>query len=228
MSDRDWGQWWRRVQGTALFSYSRLVAFSSRYRIEGWRHLQTAQNSGRPVLWAMWHGQLMPFIAFGDRHLPNEEFTAIRVGDERGDVLGAYGDRLGTRTYRVDMSGNPFAAGRSVLKVIRAMKAGQQSAIAPDGPDGPAYVPKRGVTFLARKAEAAILPVGVWTRQAYQLNRWDHYLVPLPFARIHVVLGEPLLVDKDAEEAELEARITRALHAVRARAQVLAGVRPWR
>lgn len=222
------GRVWRRLEGTALFSYSRLVAFTSRYRAEGWQNLHAAQATGRPLLWALWHGQVMPFVAFGDRYLPNEQFVAIRVGDERGDVLGAYADRLGSRTYRVDMEGNPFAAGRAVLRVIREMKGGKQSLIAPDGPDGPAFVPKRGITFLARKAEAAVLPVGVWTRQAYQLNRWDNYLVPLPFARIHVTLGEPLLVDRHADEAALERQISRALHRARARAQVLAGVRPWR
>lgn len=228
MAEKDLGQWWRRAQGSALFSYSRLVAFSSRYRVEGWQHLQTAAATGRPILWAFWHGQLMPFIAFGDRHLPNEEFVAIRVGDKRGDVLGAYGDRLGSQTYQVDMEGNPFAAGRAVLQVIREMKAGKQSVIAPDGPDGPAYVPKRGVTFLVRKAQAALLPVGIWTRQAYQLDRWDSYLVPFPCARIHVALGQPLLVEAKGDEEELEKRIARELHRVRARAQVLAGVRPWR
>lgn len=228
MANKELGQWWRRTQGSVLFSYSRFVAFSSQYRVEGWHHLQAAEASGRPILWSLWHGQLMPFIAFGDRHLPNEEFVAIRVGDERGDVLGAYGDRLGSRTYRVNMAGNPFAAGRAVLQVIREMKAGKQSVIAPDGPDGPAYVPKSGVTFLARKAEAALLPIGVWTRQAYQLDRWDSYLVPFPFARIHVVMGQPLLVEAKADEEELEKRIVQALHRVRARAQVLAGVRPWR
>jgi lysophospholipid acyltransferase (LPLAT)-like uncharacterized protein len=223
----NWGRRWRRVQGNALFAYSRLVALTSRYRIEGWRQLSRAEASGHPILWALWHGQMMLFITFGDRHLPNDQFAAVRVGDERGDVLGAYGDRLGTSTYRVNMEGNPFAAGRAVLQVIRAMKAGKQSAIAPDGPDGPAYVPKRGVTFLARKAEAALLPVGLWTRQAYALNRWDHYLVPFPFARIDVTIGEPLFVDRQADETMLETRLVDALHQARARAQVLAGVRPW-
>lgn len=228
MTEKDLGQSWRRVQGSALFSYSRLVAFSSRYRVEGWHHLHAAEASHRPILWSLWHGQLMPFIVFGDRHLPNEEFVGIRVGDERGDVLGAYGDRLGSHTYRVNMQGNPFAAGRAVLRVIREMEAGKQSVIAPDGPDGPAYIPKRGVTFLARKAQAALLPVGVWTRHAYRLDRWDHYLVPFPFAQIHVVLGQPVLVDSEADEEVLENRIVQELHRVRSRAQVLAGVRPWR
>ena len=219
---------WRQLQGAFLFGYTRLVAVSSRYRIEGWPHLQAAINSGRPLLWALWHGQLMPFVAFGDRYLPNEQFAAVRVGDDRGDVLGTFAARLGSRTYRVDMAGNPFAAGRAVLQVIREMKAGKQSVIAPDGPDGPAYKPKRGVTFLARKAEAAVLPAGVWTRHAYALNRWDRYLVPFPFAHIHVALGQPLLVDRGTDESELEERITDALHQARARAQVMAGIRPWR
>ena len=228
MSPDNLARRWRRLQGDALFTYSRVVAFSSRYRVEGWQHLHAAEASGRPLLWTMWHGQLMPFVAFGDRYLPNEQFVAVRVGDERGDVLGSYAARLGSSTYRVDMDGNPFAAGRAVLRVIREMRKGKQSVIAPDGPDGPAYVPKRGVTFLARKAEAAVLPIGVWTRQAYPLDRWDNYLVPFPFARIHVALGEPLLVSGKADEAELEEQIVHALHRVRARAQVLAGVRPWR
>lgn len=222
------GRAWRRVQGDFLFAYSRLVAYSSRYRIEGWPHLQAAMDSKRPLLWAMWHGQVMLFVAFGDRYLPNEQFAALRVGDERGDVLGEFAARLGSRTYRVDMGGNPFAAGRAVLQVIREMKAGRQSVIAPDGPDGPAFKPKRGVTYLARKAEAAVLPVGVWSRQAYALNRWDRYLVPFPFARIHVALGQPLLVERDVDESQLEAQIVAALHQARARAQVLAGIRPWR
>lgn len=221
------GNLWRQLQGTALYTYSRVVTRTARYRVEGWEQLEAAEASGRPILWSFWHAQVMAFVSFGDRFLENEDFVAIMVGDERGDTLGAFARRLRGRTFRVDMEGNPFAAGRAVLRVIQEMKAGHQSVIAPDGPDGPAFVPKPGVAFLARKAEAAIVPLGVWTRQAYQLPRWDHYLVPTPFAHFHVKIGQPLLAEQQMEQEALLDQISDVLHKARARAMVLAGVRPW-
>ena len=223
----DWRVRWRNLQGSALYLYSRLVTQTCCLRVEGWENLAAAEKSERPLLWSFWHGQVMPFISFGDRYLENEEFVAIVVGDTRADTLSIFADRLRAQTYQVDMEGNPFAAGRAVLRVVRAMQQGKQSIIAPDGPDGPAFVPKPGVSFLARKAEAALLPLGVWTRHAYQLKRWDRYLVPYPFARIHVFLGKPLYVDRKADNDRLLQQVAAALHKARARAQVLAGVRPW-
>lgn len=224
----DLGRRWRQMQGNALYSYSRLVTYTARFRVEGWPNMHQAQGSGRPVLWSLWHGQVMAFLSFGDHYLNAQDFVAVMVGDERGDTLGVFGDRLGGKTFRVDMQGNPFAAGRAVLRVVQALKAGRQSVIAPDGPDGPAFIPKPGVAFLAQKAEAAILPMGIWTRQAYQLRRWDRYLVPLPFARFHATLGEPLFPDRKMDRDALLEAIARSLHEARARAQVLAGVRHWR
>lgn len=219
---------WRALQGRGLYLYGRTLSASGRFHIEGWQNLEKAQESGRPLLLAMWHGQLMPFIAFGARFLDPRQFVAIMVGDQRGDTLGAFASQLGGTTVRVDMAGNPFAAGRAVLRVIKAMQKGSQSVIAPDGPDGPPFVPKPGVAFLAQKARAAVLPVGAWTRHAIHLQRWDRYLLPFPFARIHIVLGAPLLVERNDDQALLLEQISAALHDVREQAQVRSGIRPWR
>lgn len=219
---------WRTLQGRGLYLYGRALSASGRFHIEGWQNLEKAQESGRPQLLALWHGQLMPFIAFGTRFLDPRQFVAIRVGDQRGDTLGAFASQLGGTTVRVDMAGNPFAAGRAVLRVIKAMQQGSQSVIAPDGPDGPPFVPKPGVAFLARKARAALLPVGAWTRHAIQLQRWDRYLLPIPFAPIQIVFGTPLFVERDDDQALLLEEISAALHSVREQAQVRSGIRPWR
>lgn len=219
---------WRALQGNGLYLYGRILSLTGRFNIVGWNNLEEAGKTGRPLLWSLWHGQLMAFVSFGARYLDASQFVAIRVGDERGDTLGAFSRRLGGTTVRVDMSGNPFAAGRAVLRVIQAMQQGSQSVIAPDGPDGPPFVPKAGVAFLARKARATLLPVGLWTRHAVHLKRWDRYLLPLPFARYHVVIGPPLNVERDDDQALLLQQIADALHAARTRAQTLCGVRPWR
>lgn len=221
-------QLWRTMQGHGLFLYTRTLGLTGRFHVEGRRNLDQALATQRPLLWCLWHGQMMAFVVYGDRLLDPTRFAAVIAGDDRGDTLGTLARRLGGRAYRVDMGGNPVAAGRAVLRVIQAMQEGSQSVIAPDGPDGPAFVPKAGVAYLARKARAVLIPTGVWTRQAIQLNRWDRYLVPLPFAHYQVALGEPITVEKDDDPEQLLETISRALHTVRARAQLLAGVRPWR
>jgi lysophospholipid acyltransferase (LPLAT)-like uncharacterized protein len=220
---------WRHFQGNALFAYFRLLNMTARWDIEGQDNIASAKSSGRPLVWAFWHGQAMPFVQYADRFEDNSSFIVIVVGDARFDVLSTVSARFQTdSSFAVDMGGNPVAAGRAVLNALKALKRGRQLVLAPDGPDGPAFVPKEGVAFLARKAAAAVLPVGAWTRQAIQLRRWDRYLIPLPFGRIHVTFGRPILCDAKMESETLLATISEALHGARSRAQVMAGIQPWR
>lgn len=217
-----WQRWLSDVQGNALFLYTRMAARTARIRVEGMHHLGAATASGRPLIWAFWHQQTMPFMMYGDRFLDGSTFAMITVGDDRGDILATMARRFRSKPFKVDMQGNPVAAGRAVLAVIKALKQGRQSFLAPDGPDGPAFRPKRGIAVLAAKAQATIVPVGAWTDDAYQLQRWDHYLVPYPFARLQFVFGQPMQVDRRSEENQTLLRITDALNQVRTRAQQLA------
>ncbi len=215
-------RWWGQLQGNVLFAYCRLLNLTAHIRVHGATHIESAFATGRPLLWSFWHQQAMPYMLFGDRYLDRHTIAMITAGDDRGEVLGTLARRMGAEPYPVDMAGNPMQAGRAVLHVVRALRKGKQTFIAPDGPDGPAYVPKRGVGFLARKAGAVVLPVGAWTRQAYQKRRWDHYLVPYPFAHIQVVVGEPILPDEYQTDEQFLQRLSPILHAVRAEAIALA------
>ena len=224
MNKLDLGTRWRQFEGKALFAYHRFITLTSRWEFIGKANLTQARASGRPVLWTMWHGQVMPFIMYGDRFKDASRFSIITVGDERGDTLSSLGENIGAKMHAVDMQGNPVAAGRAVLHVIRAMNKGYDTMLAPDGPDGPAYEPKRGVAVLAQKSAAAIVPIGVWTRQAYRRRRWDNYLIPAPFAHIHIAFGPPIMAEKDTPTDSLLARITESLHQARRRAQAAAGI----
>ena len=219
---------WRKLEGEIVYQYHWLTMKTARWQVEGAAHLATAQNSGRPVLFTTWHGQLALLFMYGHRFFEPAKFTLVVVGDERHDILGRLGSRIGVQTHAVDMLGNPVAAGRATLRVIKAMKGGQDSLIAPDGPDGPAYEPKAGVIYLAQKAEAIILPMGLWTQQAYLRKRWDHYIVPAPFAQTQMVFGSPIPVNKGDDSDVLMAQVTEALHSARERAQELVGITPWR
>jgi lysophospholipid acyltransferase (LPLAT)-like uncharacterized protein len=219
---------WRTFEGEMIYRYHWLTTRTTSWHIEGKSNLTLAQQNDRPLIFAFWHGQIPLFIMYGHRFMEPSRFTLVIVGDERNDILGRLASRIGAKPYGVDMQGNPVAAGRAVLRVLKALKQGHHSMLAPDGPDGPAYVPKDGIAFLAQKAEANIIPVGLWTRQAYQLKRWDHYMVPLPFAHIHMTFGPPILVNKEDDSDAILAKVTAALSKARTRAQKLAGITPWR
>ena len=220
-------QLWHRLEGTFLFLYCRLLMATSRFEITGQEHLQQVQASGRPIIWGLWHGINMPFMLYGASQFPPESFSVVVVGDEREDILGQLATQLGAEVMGIDMKGNPVESGRKLLNVIKRLKAGQQTFLCPDGPDGPAYEPKDGVFFMAKKANATILPWGGWSKQAYQMKRWDRYLVPYPFARIHMVIGAPITVSRNEDETALRERVVTALHDARAAAQRAAGITPW-
>lgn len=218
---------WLRFQGQALFNYCRLVTRTARFQVDGWHNAEKVRLSGRPRIWTSWHGLGMTFLNFGDRFLDANNFMAIVVGDDRSNVLSELGSRMGGEPVAIDMQGNPVASGRSVLKLIRALKSGRETVLFPDGPDGPAFIPKPGIAYLARKAAAAIIPTAVWTKWGVHLRRWDRYLVAFPFARLHVAIGEPLYIEEKMTDEDVLARVTEANHAIRTRAQILAGAKPW-
>ncbi len=198
-----------------LALYHRLLARTVRWQLEGRANISKARASKRPLLWLLWHEQVSLFVTYGARFLGGENFTVITLGgDPRGDILTSFAMGLGALPFGVDMQGNPMAAGRSVLRIIDAMKAGKDTFLAPDGPDGPAFTPKAGASFLARKAEAAIIPFGGFTRAGYALPRWDNYLIPFPFARLRLVFGQPIFVNKRDKDEVITEQIAQALTAV--------------
>jgi lysophospholipid acyltransferase (LPLAT)-like uncharacterized protein len=204
-----------QFQGNALAVYHRLLARTVRWQIQGQANITKARSSGRPILWLFWHEQLSVFITYMQRFMGGDNFTIITLGgDPRGDILNYFAVAMKATPYGVDMQGNPMEAGRNVLRVIQAMKQGKDSFLAPDGPGGPAFAPKPGAAFVARKAEAAVIPVGGFTSAGYALRRWDKYLVPFPFARLHLVFGEPLFVNKREKDTIVTEKISRALTAV--------------
>ena len=204
-----------QFQGNLLAIYHSLLTRTVRWQIEGQANISKARTSGRPLLWLFWHEQLSIFVTYGLRFIGASKFTVITLGgDPRGDILSSFAVRLGAAPYGVDMQGNPMAAGRSVLRIIEAMKGGKDSFLAPDGPSGPAFEPKPGASFLARKAEAAIIPVGGFTNAGYALRRWDKYLIPFPFARLRLVFGAPVYINKSEKDDAVTEKIVAAITAV--------------
>lgn len=81
--------------------------------------------------------------------------------------------------------------------LVPLLRQGWSSVISPDGPSGPTRVLKKGVLHIALESGVPIVPVRCEARPCVRLRSWDRKLVPLPFARISVVFGQPLTVTED-------------------------------
>lgn len=182
-----------------------------------------------PAIVAMWHGQhFMVHYAW-----PSDARVAALISrHEDGEINATILRRLGVEPIRG--SGGHAAhkirlhGGAQALRAMaRALHAGRTVCMTADVPK----VSRRcgpGIVALARMTGRPIYPIAVVTSRRFDFRSWDRASMGKPFGRGAMVLGEPVRVARDADEAALEdARIAveRGLDAVHARAYALVGAR---
>lgn len=208
------------LNGHALYFLSRLVHQTGRFQVAGLDRLREAQATGRPLVFVAWHGMTMMLVSFFTDHLDLSSIVLILPDDWRGEALSIFASKLKANPFPMNLKGEAnMAAARRLAQLVRRVKQGDHCYITPDGPDGPAYHIKPGVTYIAQKTNAILLPLGAYARHGYRLNRWDQYVVPYPFSRISVAIGSPVPGIDEGDPPELiTERLTNALHRVSAQA----------
>ena len=96
------------------------------------------------------------------------------------------------------MRGSSKEKGDVVYKnMINALKKpGNAVFITPDGPTGPARVPKPGGIRAAQATNAAIIPISVHSTRRWGFTNWDTFYLEKPFGKIYIQYGEPIFFDK--------------------------------
>ena len=90
------------------------------------------------------------------------------------------------------MRGSSSRLGASaILQLADVLASGGDVVITPDGPRGPAYELGPGIIYLAQKSRAAVLPVNMEYSSCWRLKSWDRFILPRPFAKICVIIGQP-------------------------------------
>jgi lysophospholipid acyltransferase (LPLAT)-like uncharacterized protein len=208
-----------RLGGDGLYLLSRITQRTARYQVSGHEHLPAIDDGAHPTIWVAWHGMTMMLSGFVLREYDPRNFIFMMPDDWRGATLKRWAEHVNAIPYPLNLKGDAtMETARKLARLVRLLKNGHAAYITPDGPDGPAYVIKPGVAYLAQKSGARLLPVGAYTRTGYRVPRWDRYVVPRPFSRISVVIGEPLDAPKGVELEEITEPLTDVLHRVSARA----------
>jgi lysophospholipid acyltransferase (LPLAT)-like uncharacterized protein len=119
-----------------------------------------------------------------------------------GEVPASIARSWGAEVIR----GSAQDTGALVLRdAVQLMKRGVSIVTMSDGPLGPAFEIKTGTVLMARMANAPLVPIVCAASRAWTKNTWDHFMIPQPFARIVMAVGEPIEVPRELPMGEIEA-----------------------
>ena len=213
--------------GRLLAGYLRLVQRTNRIVFEP-ADIYDHVRPELPVIFAMWHVQhimipfarpdWMPACSLVSRH-GDGGFNAVAlrelgIGAIRGS--GALGKKIREK-----------GGASAFLAMVRRLAAGDTMVLTADVPKR-ARVVGPGIISLARASGRPIRAVAVVTSRRIDFNSWDRASIGLPFGRCAIVVGEPILVARDADEATQEAArlaLQASLDDVHARGYALVGSR---
>ncbi len=183
------GTW---IKAFLVWLAAHVLMATVRFRVRHVERLERARESGKAVLYAFWHGrQLALFKANPESRLA--VMTSLsRDGEMQSLICRWFGlDVVRGSSSRSGLSG--------LLALTRSLKQGTAVGVAVDGPRGPAFEAKPGITTLARVSGSSVVPITVGFRRRWELGRtWDGFQIPKPFTIATVAYGEPIVVSADA------------------------------
>lgn len=190
-------------------------------RIDGAEHLSAALAATPSVIPCYWHQHLL-FCAW---YLLRERTPGLKVGWLISpSVDGEIGAMLVTQAGGYAIRGSSTHTGARALRDYyeALVKQGISTSITPDGPRGPRNKFKPGAILLSQMSGRPIVPLAYAASRAWRI-KWDHFVVPWPFARIAIAIGPPRQVPRGMDgpaverwQSEMEDELRRLFERARA------------
>lgn len=118
-----------------------------------------------------------------------------------GDVPARIASSWGADVIR----GSANQTGALVLRDMQQkIRDGVAIVTTADGPNGPKYDFKPGAVLMARIGGTPLVPLACAADRAWYLDRWDDFMIPKPFARVVLAVGDPIEVPRNASMERLE------------------------
>jgi lysophospholipid acyltransferase (LPLAT)-like uncharacterized protein len=196
-------RWAYSAAAPVVLSAARLMLGSCRVvRIVGAEHILKSLESAPSFIPVYWHQHqlfcatyLMGLRAAGVKPgflvspSVDGEFGAMVIRRMGGEVIRGSSTHTGARTLR------------DFYEAL--VREGISPVITPDGPKGPPWVFKGGALMLAQLSQRPIIPMSYFASRAWHVG-WDGFVIPQPFARVVIAVGEPVYIAKGTDAAGLE------------------------
>jgi lysophospholipid acyltransferase (LPLAT)-like uncharacterized protein len=180
------------------FFFIRGIISTCRFEFRGLDpYLKFASEKG--AILAIWHNRILLLPYFG-KYTSQVNYSAVisnsRDGDPISRVISSFPNAEAIRVAH-------DARSQALKAIIKKLKTGKVVVITPDGPRGPLYKVKPGISFAAAVSSSKIFPA-TWTCSRYwQLGTWDKMMLPKPFSQIVFSIGDTVEVSrKDSRDME--------------------------
>ena len=192
--------------GTLGPLFLRFFYNTNKWNVEGDHHYKDAINNGKSVIIASWHNTLLTvfmglskngFYGLAGNHHPDAE------------IISRIGAKLGWNVIRGSSTDGGKKAYVEMIEILRQNK--NVFAITPDGPQGPAKIPKPGTIRAAQKTGAVIIPVAGQSTRRWSFKNWDTFYLTKPFAKTYLFFGEPLTFLKEDAFEDCSLRLKKSL-----------------
>lgn len=179
----------------------RIIGLTLRYQIDDPSGQKRRAEGGVPVIWIFWHNCLFASPLTKKRYSGSAKASALASASKDGAVIESLVASFGVNTVRGSSSRRGVAA---LIALKKALKAGEQIFITPDGPRGPRYELQPGVIKLAQSSGVPIIPVRFEHSSSWRLNSWDKFHIPKPFSKITVHVCPSIEVPAKLDDEEFE------------------------
>ncbi|RXJ56419.1 lysophospholipid acyltransferase family protein [Candidatus Marinarcus aquaticus] len=172
------------------------------------RYFYAKVDEKRPLIIAMWHGDLL-MQPLNYRHFRKNGKVKVIVSEHRdGELIKKIVQYLGVG----GIDGSSSKGGlKALMNAIKEIKQGNDVAITPDGPRGPRFSVANGIVAIAQKTDCQIVALNAQPSKYWQFKSWDKFVVPKPFGRIDFYVGEPFSIT-GLEMDDAKALIREKLH----------------
>jgi lysophospholipid acyltransferase (LPLAT)-like uncharacterized protein len=191
--------WVQAAVARLAWLYIRFVHATSRFTIEGSERARALHRGGAPFLVCFWHGRMLMMPCAWRSKRP----VSILISPHRdGRLIARAIAHFGVGTVTGSTSRGAVAGLRGALS---ALEKGTCIGVTPDGPRGPRMRAAQGVVHMARIAQVPVLTASYGVKRRTIFGSWDRFVLPHPFNRGVFLLGEPITVAADADDAAVEA-----------------------
>jgi lysophospholipid acyltransferase (LPLAT)-like uncharacterized protein len=173
-----------------------------RVRVIGEDRLDAAIKDHGPIVCVCWHQHLL----MCSRYLVEKRALGLKLGflispSVDGEASAMLARRYGSHVVR---GSSTYTGVQAVRHICAAVSQGVSPLITPDGPRGPRFVFKGGALFMSQFCRTPVVPLAYAAKPAWLFKSWDKFALPVPFARVVIVIGEPKTVPIDLSAEQME------------------------
>jgi lysophospholipid acyltransferase (LPLAT)-like uncharacterized protein len=153
---------------------------------------------GRNLIYACFHQDdlsCLPYFA-------GRNICILISQSKDGQILASAVEHMGYQTVR----GSSHRGGvAGLLAGMKKVREGYKMTIAVDGPKGPIYKVKEGITAVSEKSKRPIVPVRGYPERKFVFEKsWNKATLPMPFTKIVLKIGKIGLYSTEELEAKMK------------------------